>query len=155
MGIQQETNFYSDTDSLLSFPSMEGEDMAVDEKCRPYSVLAPGLKELTMILEGNCSVEKLEHYRKFLSNYILQEKRELSVARHESCTTDEFCHQSGPSGNMISCSVHSNKRHKSHGTKHAHVTSYISSLISILSFNSSYVKQRIDIQIMLDVSCCN
>jgi hypothetical protein len=37
----------------------------------------------------------------------------------------------------------------------AHVTSNISSHISILSFNSSYVKQRINIEIMLDVSCCN
>ena len=71
----------------------------------PYSVLAPLLKELTTILVGICFAEKLEHYKKFLSDCILQEKRVLSGTRHESGTTDEFSHQSGPSGNMISCSV--------------------------------------------------
>jgi hypothetical protein len=67
----------------------------------------------------------LQHYKKFLSDSIIKEKRDLSVAkwdlsvaRLDSGTTDEFFDQSGPSGNMISCSVPSNKRHKSHDTKH-------------------------------------
>jgi hypothetical protein len=116
---------YSDTDSFCSFPSIGSQDLAVHEKSRPYSVLAPVFKELTSILEGNCSEEKLQHYKKFLSDSIIKEKkdllvakRDLSVARLDSGTSDEFSDQSGPSGNMISCSVPSNKRHKSHGTKH-------------------------------------
>lgn len=125
MGTQQETNVYSDTDSFCSFPSIGSQDLAVHEKSRPYSVLAPVFKELTSILEGNCSEEKLQHYKKFLSDSIIKEKkdlsvakRDLSVARLDSGTSDECSDQSGPSGNMISCSVPSNKRHKSHGTKH-------------------------------------
>jgi hypothetical protein len=78
MGTQQETNVYSDTDSFCSFPSIGSQDMAVHEKSRPYSVLVPVFKE---ILEGNCSEEKLQHYKKFLSDSIIKEKRDLSVAK--------------------------------------------------------------------------
>lgn len=104
---QQETNTYGIDDSLLVFPAVDDSHAATMHNS-PYSVLFPLLKELTSILEGNCSNDKLSYYKDMLSNAIVKEKRELSNASSSV----------QPSGKMVSSSVQSNKRHRSHGTRH-------------------------------------
>jgi hypothetical protein len=74
----------------------------------PYSVLVPLAKELSSILEGNCTIEELKGYQDMLSNMIVAKKRELNKEGNRPVLT----------GKMVSSSVHSNKRKKSHGTKH-------------------------------------
>ena len=61
--MQQETNTYGTDDSMLVFPAVDNSH-AVTMNNSPYSVLFPLLKELTPILEGNCSINRLERSRK-------------------------------------------------------------------------------------------
>ena len=107
---QQETNMYGTDDSLLVFPAVDN-SQAVTMNNSPYSVLFPLLKELTSILEGNCSVDRLSHYKDMLSNAIAKEKRELLERSNGSSSVK-------PRGKMVSSGVQSNKRHQSHGTRH-------------------------------------
>ena len=107
---QQETNTYGTDDCLLLFSAVDNSD-TVTMNNSPYSVLFPLLKELTSILEGNCSVDRLSHYKDMLSNAIANEKREL-LERSKGSSSVQPC------GKMISSGVRSNKRHRSHGTMH-------------------------------------
>lgn len=107
---QQETNTYGTDDCGLVFPNIDSPQIAVRNDS-PYGVLHPLLKELASILEGNCTVQKLTHYKDMLSNSIAKEKREL-------LEEGDVAARALPSGKMVSSSVVSNKRHKSHGTKH-------------------------------------
>lgn len=107
---QQETNTYGTDDCLLVFPAVD-DSHEVTMNHSPYSVLFPLLKELTSILEGNCSVDRLLHYKDMLSNAIVNEKREL-LERSKGSSSGQPC------GKMVSSGVQSNKRHRSHGTRH-------------------------------------
>lgn len=106
---QQETNMYGSDDCVLVFPDCVVPPLKHDS---PYGVLVPLAKELAGIRDGNCTVEKLQQYKELLSNSIAKEKQELTNRHHQSGTMQL------PAGNMVSSSLPSNKRHKTHGTKH-------------------------------------
>lgn len=109
---QQETNTYSVGESPLRFPIPEAIDVPVATlQNSPYSLLLPLFKELTTLLHRNCSDDKLNGYRRMFSDSIVKEKMELS-GLHENSTRETR------PGQMVSSSVRSNKRHRSHGTKH-------------------------------------
>ena len=110
---QQETNMYGTDDSIIVFfPNIDSP--IVTKNNSPYGVLLPLLKEPTSILEGNCSVNKLSQYKEMLSNSIAKEKKELFDEQNGANGTVP----AQPSGKMVSSSVRSNKRHRTHGTKH-------------------------------------
>ena len=108
---QQETNTYGTDDPLLVFPAVDNSH-AIATNNSPYSVLFPLLKELTSILDGNCSIDRLSHYKDMLSNAIVKEKREL-LERSNGLSSVQTA-----GGKMVSSGVQSNKRHRSHGTRH-------------------------------------
>lgn len=95
----------SDNDEILVFPDV-GYDNDVADDRSPYSVIVPLAKELASILEGNSCAEKLKEYEDLFSNFIVKEKAEVGKARGMA------------KGRMISSSVQSNKKLKTHGTKH-------------------------------------
>ena len=104
---QQETTLYStneDEDAAFVFPEVA--PTVVRKESIPYSVLVPLAKELASILEGNCTVEELEQYKAMLSNCITKKKHEIMAQRGSA------------NGSMVSSSVRSNKKQKTHGTKH-------------------------------------
>ena len=104
---QQETTLYStneDEDAALVFPELI--PTVVRKESVPYSVLVPLAKELASILEGNCTVEELQQYEAMLSNCITKKKHEIMAQRGSA------------NGSMVSSSVRSNKKLKTHGTKH-------------------------------------
>ena len=104
---QQETTLYStneDKDAAFVFPEVA--PTVVRKESIPYSVLVPLAKELASILEGNCTVEELEQYKAMLSNCITKKKHEIMAQRGSA------------NGSMVSSSVRSNKKLKTHGTKH-------------------------------------
>ncbi len=72
---QQETNLYStnEEDAMFGFPELALP--VVRKESIPYSVLVPLAKELTSILEGNCTVEELEQYKTMLSNCSITKKK--------------------------------------------------------------------------------
>ena len=106
---QQETNTYGSDECGLVFPDPV---LPLQNLDSPYGVLVPLVKELVGILEGNCTVEKLQHYKDLLSGAIATERKELSDQHHQRRVAKL------PAGNMVSSNVPSNKRHKSHGTRH-------------------------------------
>jgi hypothetical protein len=105
---QQETNTYGSDDCALVFLDPVVPPLLKHDS--PNGVLVPLVKELVGILEGNCTVKKLQHYK--LSSSIAIEKKECTDRRHQLGSSKL------PAGNMVSSSVHSNKRHKTHGTRH-------------------------------------
>ena len=90
---------------MLVFPDHDKQVIRTEET--PYSVLVPLVKELASILEGNCSVEELKQYKAMLSNAIAKKKNELFSNANVQMA-----------GQMVSSSVRSNKKQKTHGTKH-------------------------------------
>jgi MULE transposase domain len=107
---QQETNTYGEEDAIVSGCLVQTVPLVGTggHMMTPYSVLVPLAKELSSILEGNCTIEELKGYQDMLSNMIVAKKRELNKEGNRPVLT----------GQMVSSSVHSNKRKKSHGTKH-------------------------------------
>ena len=104
---QQETRTYDSIDDhVLTFP--DHHHQIEKDNNTPYSVLVPLAKELSSILEGNCTAEELEVYKQMLLDCIVEKKNEI---KNDSGKTNS-------GGKMISSSVRSNKKHKTHGTKH-------------------------------------
>ena len=102
---QQETNTYGNDDGMMVFPDPDTcAIIGVDST--PYSVLVPLAKELAQILDGNCSPDELQTYKDFLSSTIAEKKKELMKANPVA------------KGKMVSSSVASNKKMKTHGTRH-------------------------------------
>ena len=102
---QHETTLYStNDDAMFVFPEIT--PTVVRKESIPYIVLVPLAKELASILEGNCTMEELEHYKAILANCITETKQKIMTQRGSSA------------GNMVSSSVRSNKKLKTHGTKH-------------------------------------
>jgi hypothetical protein len=106
---QQETHKYGRNNCELVFPDHDTPDTRKEDS--PYSVLVPLAKELASILEGNCTVEELQEYKSFLSNSIAKKKSEMMNARPWTADVQM-------AGKMVSSSVRSNKKQKTHGTKH-------------------------------------
>lgn len=104
---QQETNAYGSDDCVLVFPDFVVPPLKHDS---PYGVLVPLAKELAGILDGNCTVEKLRQYKERLSNSIAEKEKQELTNRHHQLGTPQL-----PAGNMVSSSVPSNKRCKTHG----------------------------------------
>jgi hypothetical protein len=94
----------NDEDSVLAFPGLA--PPVARKESIPHSVLVPLAKELATILEGNCIVEELEQYKEMLSNFITKKKHEIMKQQRGSTT-----------GTIVSSSVRSNKKLKTHGTK--------------------------------------
>ena len=100
---QQETFTYGSEDEICVFPDPSYE---IGDDHSPYSIILSLAKELGSILEGNCTTEKLCYYEDLFSSCITKEKAEIGKIHGK------------PKGRMISSSIHSNKKFKSHGTKH-------------------------------------
>ena len=101
----QETNTYGNDDCMVVFPDHDARALS-SVKSTPYSVLVPLAKELAQILDGNCSPDELQVHKNYLSTAITEKKKELMKANRVA------------KGKMVSSSVASNKRMKTHGTKH-------------------------------------
>jgi hypothetical protein len=103
---QQETTTYDINEGMaVTFPDHVFENP--NNVSTPYSVIVPLAKELASLLEGNCSIEELQQYKEMLSDCIVKKKSEIR---------NQGGNQSA--GKMVSCSVRSNKKQKTHGTKH-------------------------------------
>jgi hypothetical protein len=103
---QQETTTYEgNAGTTVSFPNHLS---ATQDYIRtPYSVIVPLAKELASLLEGNCSMDELERYKGMLADCIVRKKNEI---RNQSQKTS--------AGKMLSSSVTSNKKQKTHGTRY-------------------------------------
>ncbi len=93
---------------MLVFPDHDAP--VIRTESTPHSILVPLVKELASILEVNCTIEELQEYKGMLSSAKTKTKKiKLRNAHHRTTASTE---------KMVSSSVRSNKKLKSHGTKH-------------------------------------
>ena len=103
---QQETITYTvNAGTTVTFP--DHLSATQDNISTPYSVIVPLAKELASLLEGNCSMDELERYKEMLADCIVRKKNEI---RNQS--------RKASAGKMVSSSVTSNKKQKTHGTRY-------------------------------------
>lgn len=101
---QHETTTFNVNDGLtVGFPDHLANHHNIST---PYSVIVPLAKELASLLEGNCSKDELEKYKVMLSDCIVKKKNEIRNQTKKASI-----------GTMVSSSVKSNKKQKTHGTR--------------------------------------
>jgi hypothetical protein len=70
-----------------------------------YNATVSLAKELASLLEGNCSMDKLEQYKEMLSDCIIKKKKKNKLRKQS---------QNASVGTMMSSNVQSNKKLKTH-----------------------------------------
>ena len=92
------------------FQDDDKNNIGLTNKLSPYSMLIDAFKEMTSHLEGNLTNEVISEIRLFFTNIVTQSKKKTKESMKGCSNMDKH--------SIVSVTLPSSKRRKTHGTKH-------------------------------------